>query len=370
LRYKVASDQQIHDGYRSFALGQMVDYDKADELRNIIGEQWKTLVPSTWRSGNREYRPEYFLNNVDNIKALLEDISSLNYEIAIREMSLPHIQKLWATYLSSFATLYINSHEDQKPLMSRVSPLTITNPANFVPIEGHGKPYGTSYAGLEAQQKPIDKNTSMIPLGGGLFMKFHDKIPVVTDELKADGQIFYAQRPVIYFASNAATEVVDSWVMDDGLVNFALVPMNQVFSVPAVRFTPQYAFLNKQLYLNMDVYFSPASPTETRENYDINVVSSPWPYDRHQFFLEYRHFGKYGSGVNPAESDQPLVIADVVKKVEQAIDQSNKDLTESTNQVKANIDSSAQAVKQEVAAANSKNKGENLSAASSPPIEL
>lgn len=322
LKFKFFTDRQVSKSYKAFLVGQAPDYDKALELRTIMNYQWRTLVPATWRNGDRVLSPSSYMGNQDNIRYLIESICGMNYEIAIREMALPHIRKIWATFVSSFAILYVNEN-DNEPLYNAISSTRMRSldTTSLNAVEGHGKPYGTTYSILESKQGALNDKTVLIPLGFGLYLRFLTKIPVVTDDLRGDQTPFYAQHPVLYFSSNSVDVEVTDWVIDEGLLNFTLVPLPGAQSVPEVRFTPKYAYLTQALFLNMDLRFSPTSPQPARETVDVSVVTSDWPFDRHQFFLTYKHFGVYSSPshMDQAPEDQQLV-ADAIKKIENAIE--------------------------------------------------
>jgi hypothetical protein len=228
-------------------------------------------------------------------------------------------------------------------------------------VEGYGKPYGTTYGSLEQLQGVLSVKSLLIPIGNGMYLRFLDKIPIVTDDLRIDKAPFYAQRPVMYFASNSESQIVKEWVMGSGLLNFSLVPASMQRSVPEIRFTPKYAFLTQNLFLNMDLYFKPSMADKARETYALSVTTSDWPFDRHQYFLQYKHFGNYSTPAGAlAPSDETVMIADVVKKIEDTINTDVKETAKMASEAGTATKHAADSAKTEVAKASARVSGEGL----------
>jgi len=218
--------------------------------------------------------------------------------------------------------------------LSKISDINakVASPDEYTLVVGHGKPYGTTYPILEQRQGLLTPDTHMLALGNGLYLRFLSKIPIVSDELKIDPTPFYGQKPLLYFASNSITMDVKKWVFDDGLANFSLIPISAKSTVPPVRITPRFAYLTMNLFMNMDLYYKPLSPDKAREILPLGITTSDWPYDRDQYFLEYKHFGPYGrpADSNPVMEEQEL-IADSVKKIEAIIKEDTKESAESAS---------------------------------------
>lgn len=319
LKFKLTTDHILSKTYGKFYAAQIPDADRARELRDILSYQWKSLVPSYWAAADRTVTEDRLFQDKDEIKFMMEKISGISYEIAIRELSLAHIQKIWATYLSSFALLYVT--EDDTVTLESYLKQPSMNADKLKLVTGYGKPYGATYSTLEVNQGILDDKTRLIPLGRGKFIRMLKSIPVVTDDLQVDPTPFYSERPVMYFSSNSVKQDVKEWVWADGLLNFTLMPTPAKSFVPEVKFTPKYAFYNMNLYFNMDINYRPGSPSQAREVVDIDVVTSEWPYDRYQYFLKYNHFGPYAKPASAIPiTDEMEMIADAVKKIEHNID--------------------------------------------------
>jgi hypothetical protein len=297
-------------------------------------------------------------------------MSGINYEVAIRELSLEHLRQIWATFASSFALIYVDAN-DNDPLHTAVTRISTQKPlVTLKLVEGHGRPYGTTYGNLEAIQGVLNPDTKLVPLGNGIFMRFLTRIPTITDELKIDENPFYAQRPIMYFASNSQSTEVTEWVFGDGLLNFALVPCSIQQAVPDVRFTPRYAFLTQSLYLNMDLHFKPVQPDKAREVIALGIQTNDWPYDRHQYFLEYRNFGNYSTPTADIKvPEETALIVDAVKKIEKAIDQDIKDASAATDSAGTAAKDAAAKASAEVTKLNEAASGQKL-ADEDEPITL
>lgn len=332
MRFKMASDQKIANSYPYFAPPFVYDYDKAKDLREIFGLEWGTLVPSFMKPGDRSFSVQYSAATDVFRRELLESISGMNYEIAVREMEIPHIMMIWATYISSFGLLYYG----ESALMdgARITPTSIdaSTAGAYQLVQGHGKPYGGTYGALENLQGPLAEGEHLIPLFGGLAIRFLKRIPLPTYSLEEDPR-FYAEQPVSYFASNSASIEVKEWVLGEGLLNFCCLPIPSLHGVPAIRYTNNKMYLNSSLYLNADLTYNPAQQGEGRETFPIPVHEKEWKYDKHRFFLKYITFDPY---LKPAS----VVITDdteeMVKKTVELMEKDIKDaVAEGNNSINA-----------------------------------
>jgi len=323
LRMVMITDRQMADRYPRFFASQIPDRDKAAKLRDTIAFSWSTLVPSTWKTADRSFDADFFRTNADNVRYLLSSISGQTYQIIIKELSLPFMQEIWATFISSFGLLYVNQN-DTKPLneivaLNKNNQLQIS-PSEFNLVAGHGQPYGTSYNNLEALQGPLTAETRFVALGEGLYIRFLVKIPIITDNLHVDDIPFYSQQPLMYFTSNSKFETIPGWVFDDGLLNFCLIPIPTKASVPEIKFTPKFVYITQNLFLNMNLNFQPAGPEPSREAIPLGIKTSDWPFDRAQYFLEYKNFGPYSSPATDIKlADDKQTVKDAMDEIEKAI---------------------------------------------------
>lgn len=374
MRFRMTTDALVRSGYSDFLRPQCVDYDRAAELRKIIGYEWQTLVPSSWKGGDRSYKADNLIGNPDAVRALFEKLSGINFEVAARELALPHLQRIWATFMSSFALLYVNPNEitngDFGKQVFTAERVAFKDVTGLNLVTGYGKPYGTTYTLLEGKQGAVTPETSLLRLGNGCYLRFLNVVPVVTDDLKNDDLAFYGQRPVSYFTSNAKTEVVKSWVVDEGLANFSLLPTPSVSSIPIIKMTPQYSFLTTRLWLNMDLYYKPSVSEPAREIYSLPIVENEWAFEKYHYYLRYLHFGPYSAphvSITAPEAEAP-VIAEAVSRIEKLIDKDVSDLATTTQNAGAKGAATIKAAGQEVSAQNARAQGEGLGA--DEPVSL
>lgn len=369
FRLSLLTDRQVSQAYPYFSASQVVDLDKARELREILAYQWRSLIPSTWGEGDRTFSFDHFIGSPDNVRSLIEVMSGINYDVAVKQMSLPHLREIWATFFSSFAIMYFNQSE----MMTRIEDAFTTrkdiNLTAIRMVEGHGKPYGTTYASLAQFQGQLTEKTNILPIGGGVYLQLLNQIPIAQDDLRMDPTPFYAEHPVFYFQSNSVTEPVKDWVIGDGLQNFSLIPVLQTPVVPQVRFSPKYTFLTQNLYLQIDLFYRPVQADKPRENYRVGLTTSDWPFDRHQYFLEYKHWGPYATPSAeikvPEEQEQ---IADAVKKIEQTITEQNKQAAEITVAAGTATKEAAVLVEKEVDKLNDRVSGKNIDDDAEPVV--
>lgn len=322
FKFKMATDDQIALAYPHFVDRQVVDRDKASSYRELFGYQWRSLVPDTWQTGHTIYTESMLKSDPSVVRQLIESISGKNFEIAVREIGVDHLAKVWATYLSSFALLYVDG-----ATIGRHTKGQGDKEQQVILVEGHGKPYGASYSALENKQRPITSPEDYIRVAEGIYIRILDRIPVVTDDLIIDPH-FFLEHPSMYFASNSETIEVKQWVIDESLLHLCLIPVHQSAFVPKVMFTNKYAYITSELMMNMDIYFKPAVPETARETMPISLSKKDWPFDKYTYFLEYKTFGSYG--VDKANIDidnEEELVRDAVEKIEKTITNDHKEVS-------------------------------------------
>lgn len=324
--FRLFMDRSVANDYSHFSQPFIIDHDRATHLRNLLQYDWKALVPSYLAPGDRSLDAATIGVSIDSIKEFVAYVTGDDYEIAIRQLMVPEMRMVWATFTSGFALTYFSGNDlrELKEIKESYDPKKDNSTLRLV--NGYGKPFGTTYATLESKQGTLKDDTVLIPLGRGLFLRFLNSIPVPTHDLKFDHKSFHNQRPFSYFPSNTVALPVDKWVKGDGLWHMALTPIHENKAIPVVKFTPRYAFANVSLYLNMDAFFKPASPSPTRENVSIPLVKEAWSLDRFQYWTEYIHFGAYGTKlVSLAPQEDTELVADTIKKIEQQIEKDTSD---------------------------------------------
>lgn len=320
VMFTTITDDQIANKYDGFGVSQIIDRDRAASYRTMLDAQFKSLVPSSWSTGTLVYTAATLKSGKEQVRQLVETLTNKNYEIAIRELALPHIRKIWATYFSSFALLYvddavINAFEE------------VSGPWKTPAlVEGHGRPYGVSYTNLASRQTPIKAEDDFIKVANGIYLRMLNKIPVVTDDLSVDKH-FYQEHSSMYFAANSINQDVSEFVMDDSMLNFALFPVIENTSVPPLVFTAKHAYLTKGLYLNIEMFYRPTAADSAREVTHIGLTHKEWNFERHRYFLEYITFPNYAEksvGLDATVEDEVLV-KHAIEKIEGAITKDNKE---------------------------------------------
>lgn len=327
VMFTTITDDQIANKYEGFGVSQVIDRDRASAYRSMLDAQFNSLVPSSWGTGTLVYTAATLKSGKEQVRQLIETLTNKNFEIATRELALPHIRKIWATYFSSFALLYV---DDAVVNSFEAMPGAWKTPAL---VEGHGRPYGVSYTNLASRQTPVTKEEDFVKISNGIYLRILNKIPVVTDDLSVDKQ-FYQEHSSMYFAANSTNQDVEEFVMDSAMLNFALFPVIENTSVPPLVFTSKHAYLTKGLYLNIEMFYRPTAADPAREVTSIGLVHKEWAFERHRYFLEYITFPNYAErtmGLDATMEDDTLV-KHAVEKIEKVMTADNKEAAKSVDE--------------------------------------
>jgi len=333
MKFSLALDTAIPAAYPNFELGFIVDDDRAKHLREITERDWRSMKPSFMGSGVRADAGVDICNTIEATKAFIEDMTLDNYEIAIRILTVAADREMLATYFSAFGLLY-QVKGDQMEIEQAWAFAEKADPDNTVKrnyelITGYGKPYGATYAGLEALQGPLDPDTRLVPLGFGLYLRFLKFMPVPSFTYSVDAKSWYGDRPLVYFAHNQAKMEITKLVPSEGLWNFALQPIKTNRMVPKTIVTPRYAYPNTHLYINFDALLKPSQPTQAREVIQLPIQETTWSLDRQDFWARYVHFGAYSTAkAGIGDADEAAKVADTIKKIEE---EQKKDEREAAN---------------------------------------
>jgi hypothetical protein len=305
FKFAISTDQNIYDSrpYRDY--NNVIDFDKVQQLKDILATNWKSLIPSFLGQAERTYDAASFKSEHE-IRYLIEQMSGTSYEIAIKEMTLPHRAKMWATFFSSFALLL----EGKEVAPGDERPLEI----EYTLIPGHGYPYGTDYQNLDVAQgamNPID----LVSLGDGFYLRFLKKIPLALPELNYD-KAFYGHHPVAYFSSNSSTVDVTGFVWGEGLTQFCMTPLPLTKPRIQAKFGTRFIYALKRMVLNFNIFFSPHVPDDAREIFPLPISERSWQLSREAFFLVYKTFGSYSVHVDSIEEQIPSTLAELQQKAE------------------------------------------------------
>jgi hypothetical protein len=271
-----------------------------------------------------------------------------SFEIAIREMEVPHLRAIYATYFSSFALLYVDDAAT-RPYSSLKDAKTESDLAFPTLIEGHGQPYGCTYTALDSKQGKIKGIEDFIVLKPGVYLRMLKFIPIATDDLVFVPS-FYNEHPTMFFSSNSGLEEVSEWVLDDGLLHLAMIPMTEVSAVPRLFFTAKFTYLTMGVYMNMDPHYKPGVGDQARETTTISIQTKEWPFDKYKYFLQHKTFGAYGSPSNKVElTEEPELVAHTVKKIEDRLNADVAEQAASVTNAGSSMERAAAAVATEMA---------------------
>lgn len=301
------SDATLLTTYAAKEVEMAVDRSRAAALREILNKQWQTMLPIQLAAGNEVMSSRSVSASFRTVRSLLERLTGVSYEVLMRQSTLPHVQKDLATVFSGFCLLYLDQDSAFSLLTSEAD---MTVDPSVLPrlqlIVGAGKPYGKDYVGLQTIQTADEKDRPYIKLGNGLFCRFHDTLPTVTDSLVTTDNIFMLQHPHNYFSADGETFQVSEFVLAEGLSNFALFPLPSPVPLPVTKLTLGYAYPLTGIFVNTDQFYAPLMGDKGREEYALAVLKKDWHRDRTGYYTEYITFGAYGVTTNSLDSTTAL----------------------------------------------------------------
>lgn len=350
-----------------------IDEYKANIIQSQLKMPWQSLYPSWMIPGSAIFNSDTFNSDRMNIGPVLEAISGQNWEYIVRTIHTPYVREMWATYLSSWALLYTTSGEGA----------TLTR--SLVP--GKGRPYGDTYASLEARQTSINNYIDIIAIDSNgvpqirASIRLLDTIPMPSDTLSIADDM-YMNIPYYYYPSNTRTAPVRSelykeinlnakpkrkkeaegtslthasqrgkLVLAPPLMQFAINPASDVTSMPesstieaggdmidgrpAIFLDRVYAYLNDRLYFNVDMTSQPGLVTEAKYQLPINVSIHDWKFDTQNPFVTHNTVGSYGGSMaaTSASSGPESAIAALNKQWEKEVIEANDQSTVSAEKL-------------------------------------
>lgn len=266
----------------------------AHKLRVITGHQdWSCLLPATLHYNAEYYTTDMLKASPVMLERLLETLTGMNFNLIKRTIGNPYSRELFATYLSSFALMYITSEESSNS--------TEANVATGQLVHGYGKPYGATYESLEAKQGKMNPDM-LVKLTDRVTIRILKKIPLPTDALQPQAQ-FMINFPHFCYVSNSKTLDVTKWVIAPGLMNFALAPMNLKAELSPVVLDKRFAYLNDALFIQTDPMWRPT----VAEDSIASIKSTTRTWNRDMFYeeLEYRVLSSYGNSPDIATAIKP-----------------------------------------------------------------
>lgn len=290
-----------------------INYTHAARLRTITELNWRSLYPTFMVPGDYVYTKDLIASNDEQKRRLLESISQNQWELIIRTIANPQSQKMWATFLSSFACLYVTATDitlDAKGLP------TAASISSGVQVEGYGRPYGASYAMLASKQNPA-KPDDVLTIGSNAFIKFHDRIAVPSLDIDAADD-FYLGYPFYYFKANGAWVDVKEWIMDDGLLHMSMFKLSAAYNAPQILLDRKYAYLNDELYAQLNLLYSLPEDADSEASISYPAAVTSWRHDRLTHWLQYITVGAYGPSEAQAAGESTAITA-MIEKTEAAL---------------------------------------------------
>jgi hypothetical protein len=339
VRYTVfTSDLLVHGDGQARLPKLIINEDQAKHLRSLLHKDFQSLMPTSLVYGDTLYNKDQLSTgnkfaDREAIRRLFETMSGMNFSIIERELGSEHIKRLWATYLSSFALLYVvpadaydisqlSQYQDEA-LASQLLPYL---------VEGHGYPYGTTYSALASKQRE-PKTSDFIMIAPGVSLRFLNEIPMPTSNLKVCHD-FYLQNPYYYYASNSETMSVDNWVMTDGLQHMALAPKFMSYTPSPMLMTPNLGYLNGRLLQQMDMLYKIPAPGANEAGFSIPVSTKPWVYDRFMYNVNYKTWGSYVEEIEGGLEIETTPITTIIESIEKSVAKADQEAADAASHYK------------------------------------
>lgn len=303
--------------------------DKAKHLTGILMRDMRSLYPSSLCYNDTVFTPAMFTTNDEftnnqSVKRLLEALTGMSFTMIKNEIGSEFLKKTWATFLSSFALLYVVPSENALELASSKGQdkdiISLLTPHL---VEGYGKPYGVTYSALMGKQDGT-KSASFVRITDHVYLRFLTSIPLPTHDLTVDSD-FYLSHPNYYFAGNSASISVDKWVIDEGLLHHALAPSPKPVSKPELLLDRTYAYVNDRLLMQTDMNYSIGTADD--ETMRIPLTTRNWSFDRFFYHIEYITFGSYGTTGKTAAAVEMTETNEMITNIEKAMKESMDDST-------------------------------------------
>lgn len=268
----------------------------ATKLENQLKKGWNSMLPTEIYHGTTKWKSETIATDANTLKALFESITGMNMTLIRREIGNPYTAQLFATYFSSFMTLYMF---DSKPAKGW-DPVAL----KFGLVHGYGKPYGTTYVSLSAMQ-PIPKPDDLIEITPGVYALIHKEIPLPIDVI-APQETFDIPLPHYIFAANSVTLPVTEWVMAEPMFHFSLLFLGKIKdrTIDAI-FDKRFGYMADSIVLYDDSAWD-FSVVDRKAPYNISATAREWNREKIHLFLQYKTFGTYFSGIPAVAAPETL----------------------------------------------------------------
>lgn len=312
--FTIFSGNSIINANAQYVPSMIINKDAATRLRKILlKDNWKTMMPASVAYSDHVYNKEMLKADRNTVKRLMEELTGMNFSLLERQITAPYFKQIVATYLSGFALLYIIPNESGNK-KDKTSKNTEADSQAFL-VQGHGRPYGTTYQNLASKQESFKKE-DLIEIGFGAYIRVLDRVPVPTEDLAADPD-FYVSHPYYYFPSNSKTIEVKEWVITEGLLNFSLAPITGSFHKPATLLDQRHAYLNDKVYIQTHMTWSIAGTMD--DSFHMPIVKQSWSQDVYTPNIEYITHGAYSNSAIKLLDSETTPINQLVTDLEENV---------------------------------------------------
>jgi len=298
--------------------GQVIDVIHREflnkRLQASMGKEWYTLMPAQWFDGEEKYNHESLASSSELRKRLLETLFKQHFVMLEKHLGLATASRQYATYISSFASMYILNDANLDAAIADLSSQLVI---------GYGRPYGLEYTALAGKQNPITKREELIQITDNIFIKMHDCVPIPTNNLVIQGEL-QLDIPYYYYAGNGECMKVTDWVVVEGLPHMTLAPLSvQEAKHPIVFTDKRWAYLGDAVFIQANMLWSQPLDASATGTVNVPIVDNVWNRDRFMREIKYLNFGPYGtesvSDITETVTSDAGVLTEIVKEVEQEI---------------------------------------------------
>lgn len=304
-----------------------INRDVAKYLRSAITRDFKSLYPSKLIYGDQVHSPGHYsaaLGEVakeEALKRLFETMTGISYPIIKSEIGSEFIKKIYATYLSSFALLYVAPTDTMKGLKGKELVAATTKYL----VTGYGFPYGCTYDML-ANKQPAPKEEDFIQITPDVCIRFLKNVPKPVEDFKYNPD-FVDMQPYYYYSCNSEMMEVNEWLMDDGALHFAMAPISTRSTKPFALLDKVYGYLNDRLVQQTSLNYSLTGLANADDNFSIPLSENAWPYDKYKYHLKYIKFSNYSTSTSSAAGVESTDINKLVTEMEVSMQQAKKEST-------------------------------------------
>jgi hypothetical protein len=281
-----------------------IDIEIGDKIRKVMNRTWQSMYPATLTDSARMMKVGILLSDDLQFQRLFETMSNQSYEFIKREMEIPEVRKIWATFLSSFALLY---HRNSAS-------------SNWTMSAGDAYPYGLTFGALETLQNfDLSKDVKALPGLPNVGIALLKKFPTPGFEL-ALGTYGYGE-PYYYYkgVGNGNAKEITYVVWDEGCLHYGLRPVATIGEEAYSKyyFDKGFAYANDTFIMQINSRFHFDSGLVNEEQTSIALTERAWKNEIVSSFVKYIMFGKYSTAATPgAPVEKEQSISKLLKEMD------------------------------------------------------